>query len=115
MTISVESLTILYEEYEYSEKLGAGKFGSVYRVVHKETGDTRDISENVSDDNCSGKIFAAKHVTCRRASEKRRIMEEVDILGSIHHPQIMRLYRVFADLESCLSDDIVLILEYLSG
>ena len=44
-----------------------------------------------------------------------RAVAEVDILGSIHHPQIMRLYRVFADLESCLSDDIVLILEYLSG
>ena len=38
MTLSVESLSILYEEYEYSEKLGCGKFGSVYKVVRKETG-----------------------------------------------------------------------------
>ena len=52
---------------------------------------------------------------CRRASEKRRIMEEVEILGSINHPQIMRLYRVFADLEDSLNDVIVLLLEYLSG
>ena len=51
----------------------------------------------------------------RRASEKRRIMEEVEILGSINHPQIMRLYRVFADLEDSLNDVIVLLLEYLSG
>jgi len=42
-------------------------------------------------------------------------MEEVDILGSINFPKIMRLYRVFADLEHGLNDDIVLILEYLSG
>ena len=38
MTLSVESLSILYEEYEYSEKLGCGKFGSVYKVRQRETG-----------------------------------------------------------------------------
>ena len=43
--------------------------------------------------NIRGQIFAAKHVTCKRASEKKRIMEEVDILGSINFPKIMRLYR----------------------
>ena len=62
-----------------------------------------------------GETFAAKHVTCRRASEKKRIMEEVEILGSLNHPRIMRLYRVFADIENSLEDEIVLILEYLSG
>ena len=51
----------------------------------------------------------------RRASEKRRIMEEVEILGSINHSQIMRLYRGFADMEDSLNDEIVLLLEYLSG
>lgn len=66
---------------------------SVYRVVHRETGDLQFLSDNFIHNIFEGKIFAAKHVTCRRASEKKRIMEEVDILGSIHHPQIMRLYR----------------------
>ena len=42
-------------------------------------------------------------------------MEEVEILSSLNHPQIMRLYRVFADLENNLDDEIVLILEFLSG
>ena len=62
-----------------------------------------------------GETFAAKHVICRRASEKKRLMEEVEILSSLNHPQIMRLYRVFADLENNLDDEIVLILEFLSG
>ena len=62
-----------------------------------------------------GETFAAKHVTCRRASEKKRIIEEVEILGFLNHPQIMRLHRVFADIENSLEDEIVLILEYLSG
>lgn len=77
MTVTVESLSILYEEYENLERLGSGKFGSVYKVIQRET----------------GKMFAAKHVKCRRASEKKRMMEEVDILGSINHSKIMRLYR----------------------
>ena len=43
MTLSVESLSILYEEYEYSEKLGCGKFGSVYKVTERETGIMIDL------------------------------------------------------------------------
>ena len=65
-----------------------------------------------------GTIFAAKHVTCKRASEKKRIFEEVDIVGSLSHPNIMRLHQVFADTHNTSSpadDQIVLILEYLSG
>ena len=51
-------------------------------------------------------------MTCRRSSEKKRMQEEVEIVGGLDHPKIMRLYRVFADQ---LDDEIVLILEYLSG
>ena len=63
----------------------------------------------------SGCSYAAKHVECRRASEKKRLLEEVEILGSLDHPQIMRLHRVFGDTEAGYQDEIVLILEYLSG
>ena len=63
----------------------------------------------------SGCSYAAKHVECRRASEKKRLLEEVDILGSLDHPQIMRLHRVIGDTEAGYQDEIVLILEYLSG
>ena len=60
-------------------------------------------------------MFAAKHIECRRASEKKRIMEEIDILRSISHAQIMKLHRVFGDQENRIDDEIVLILEYLAG
>lgn len=98
-SICIESLSVLSSDYEYCEKIGSGKFGSVYKVIYKETG-------------CS---YAAKHVECRRASEKKRLLEEVEILGSLDHPQIMRLHRVFGDTEAGYQDEIVLILEYLSG
>ena len=51
----------------------------------------------------------------RLASEKKRLLEEVEILGTLDHPQIMRLHRVFGDTEAGYQDEIVLILEYLSG
>ena len=98
-SICIESLSVLSSDYEYCDKIGSGKFGSVYKVIYKETG-------------CS---YAAKHVECRRASEKKRLLEEVEILGSLDHPQIMRLHRVFGDTEAGYQDEIVLILEYLSG
>jgi len=98
-SICIESLSVLSSDYEYCDKIGSGKFGSVYKVIYKETG-------------CS---YAAKHVECRRASEKKRLLEEVEILGSLDHPQIMRLHRVFGDTEAGFQDEIFLILEYLSG
>ena len=39
-SISFERLELLKEEYEYYEKVGSGKFGSVYRVICKTTGET---------------------------------------------------------------------------
>lgn len=97
-SINFERLEILKEEFDYCEKLGSGKFGSVFRVICKTT----------------GAVFAAKHVLCRRASEKTRLVEEVNILRSLDHPNIMKLYRAFKDEES-KDDEVVLILEYLSG
>ena len=37
-SISIESLSVLSSDYEYCDKIGSGKFGSVYKVVYKETG-----------------------------------------------------------------------------
>ena len=35
----IESLSTLSDEFEYCEKLGSGKFGCVYKVIFKETGE----------------------------------------------------------------------------
>ena len=106
-SISFERLELLKEEYEYFEKVGSGKFGSVYRVICKTTGETSfcyssqrwyDVViifmlKSKLNVFFSGAVFAAKHVQCRRASEKTRLVEEVDILKSLDHPNIMKLYR----------------------
>ena len=38
-SINFERLEILKEEFDYCEKLGSGKFGSVFRVICKTTGE----------------------------------------------------------------------------
>eukprot|EP00090_Calanus_glacialis_P017073 TRINITY_DN26683_c0_g1_i1.p1 TRINITY_DN26683_c0_g1~~TRINITY_DN26683_c0_g1_i1.p1 ORF type:complete len:316 (+),score=110.29 TRINITY_DN26683_c0_g1_i1:29-949(+) len=84
------------EDFQHFEMVGSGKFGKVYRVVCKK----------------SGHVFAAKHIQCRRASEKRRVWDEIEILQGIEHSVLVRLYRVYSDPDN---DEIVEILEYLPG
>ena len=89
-------LANMEEDFQHFEMVGSGKFGKVYRVVCKKSGD----------------VFAAKHIQCRRASEKRRVWDEIEILRGIEHSVLVRLYRVYSDTEN---DEIVEILEYLPG
>ena len=59
-----------------------------------------------------GVVFAAKHIECRRSSEKQRVMDEIEILGRLRHKTVVRLYKVYCDEEK---DHIVEIFEYLAG
>lgn len=84
----------LDRNYEQMELLGEGKFGQVYRVVS----------------NITGEEFAAKHIECKRASEKKRVKDEIDILQGVNHSKLIRLCEAYED-----TDKIVQILEYLPG
>jgi len=89
----------LEDDFQHFEMVGSGKFGKVYRVVCKKT----------------GQEFAAKHILCKRASEKRRVWDEIEILRSIEHCALVSLHRVYSDFTDKSSDEIVEILEYLPG
>lgn len=93
---SVFPLEMLEDDFQYFELLGSGKFGKVYKVRSKKTGE----------------LFAAKHIECRRSSEKKRVWDEIEILRSIAHSALVKLYSVYSDKES---DEMVEILEYLPG
>jgi len=86
----------LDDDFQHFELVGSGKFGKVYRVMCKKT----------------GHVFAAKHIECRRVSEKRRVWDEIEILRSISHHVLVSLHSVYSDSEH---DEIVEILEYLPG
>ena len=55
-----------------------GKFGSVFLVTEKST----------------QRQWAAKKIKCR-ASQKADIMNEVDVMNTLRHPKLVRLWEVF--------------------
>lgn len=69
--------------YKLQKKLGEGGFGSVYICEHKETYEQR----------------AVKIVEIYKISKKdlSLTMEEMKILASLDHPNIVKIYEYFLD------------------
>ena len=53
-----------------------------------------------------GEVFAAKHIVCKRASERKRVREEIDILREVRHDKLIRLHSAYQD-----NDKIVQVLD----
>ncbi|XP_069460676.1 death-associated protein kinase 2-like isoform X2 [Ambystoma mexicanum] len=86
--------------YELMEVLGSGHFGVVKKCREKS----------------SGTLYAAKFIKTRKCKGSRRgldreqVEREVFILQQLEHPNIMRLYDLFAS-----KAEVVLILELIRG
>jgi calcium-dependent protein kinase len=74
------------EKYEMVEKLGEGNFGEVYHAKGKESGDERAV-----------KILAKNLIN---EQEILIIKNEIQILRSVDHPNILKLYEVYEDDET---------------
>lgn len=61
------------------EELGKGRFGVVSRVVEKDTGN----------------VFAVKSVKCIKSIDKKKVHEEIEIMSSLKHPQLLQLFESF--------------------
>lgn len=84
------------QEYDVLKQLGRGGFGSVYKVKGRYNGIVR----------------AAKKIKKSELNEKEheRLFNEVAILQSLDHPNIIKLYEVY-DME----DQYVLIMQICEG
>lgn len=71
----------LFDEYEIKEKLGEGAYGCVYKVQHKTTGFLRAV-----------KAIKRKHV------DSTAFGNEIGILKTVDHPNIIKLFDCFYDL-----------------
>ncbi|XP_067933209.1 myosin light chain kinase, smooth muscle-like [Watersipora subatra] len=83
----------LDDHYDVLEELGKGKFGHVHLVVDKVT----------------KRQWAAKKLKCR-PSQKPDIMNEVDVMNTLRHPKLVRLWEVLD-----LGREVILIQEYVGG
>ncbi|OXB71713.1 UNVERIFIED_CONTAM: hypothetical protein H355_005885 [Colinus virginianus] len=80
--------------YTKMEKLGEGKFGTVYRLQEKAT----------------GKIRAGKFFRTRTAKEKQAARAEVELMNLLHHPRLVQCLAAFQGLT-----ELVMVMEYVAG
>lgn len=71
------------EIYTFGNTLGKGAYGSVYHAIHKQTGDYRAIK------------IIKKANEARNHWFVRDIIREIDLLKTIDHPNIVRLFEFY--------------------
>ena len=89
------------EAYEKLQFLGQGAFGSVYKVVRKNSG-TREIIRAL-------KEISKKSMNVSEES-KEEIKNEIEVLKNIDHPNIMKIFEFFED-----ENNIYLVNEFCGG
>lgn len=57
----------------------SGKFGQVYRMSHKETGDI-----------CAGKFYRA-----RTSKDKAAALREIELMNCLHHPKLVQCLAAY--------------------
>ena len=67
--------------YEVIKKIGEGSFGRIYKVKNKESKDIR----------------AMKQVLKSKIPDINKFKNEINILSTVDHPNILRLFEVFED------------------
>lgn len=65
--------------FDILEELGKGRFGTVHRVMEKET----------------HLILAAKIIKCIKAMDRKKVQDEIKIMKSLQHPKLLQLSASF--------------------
>ena len=68
--------------YDIIKKLGKGTFGTVYKVMHKNTGVVRAM-----------KVIPKNNLRCGFTDED--IIQEINILKKLEHPHIIKIYEFY--------------------
>lgn len=92
--VVINSQDKVSDVYIQLEKLGEGKFGTVYRLQEKAT----------------GKIRAGKYFRTRTAKEKQAAQAEVELMNLLHHPRLVQCLDAFQG-----PTELVMVMEYVAG
>uniref|UniRef100_A0AAY4B0C9 Myosin light chain kinase n=1 Tax=Denticeps clupeoides TaxID=299321 RepID=A0AAY4B0C9_9TELE len=82
------------DHYDILERLGVGKFGQVFRLKHKK----------------SGQVSAGKFFRGRGMKERAAARKEIELMKELHHPKLVQFLGAY---DSRL--EVVMILEYIGG
>ena len=91
----------VYDFYEKLQFLGEGSFGSVYKVKRKNSGQ-REIIRALKE--------ISKEKMCLNEENSEEIRNEISVLKSLDHPNIMKIYEFYEDKEN-----MYLITEFCGG
>ncbi|XP_017325060.1 myosin light chain kinase, smooth muscle isoform X1 [Ictalurus punctatus] len=80
--------------YEVGDRLGSGKFGTVFKLVEKST----------------KKVWAGKFIKAYTAKEKENVRQEIKIMNDLHHSKLVQCVDAFEG-----KSDIVMVMEIVSG
>ncbi|XP_028267625.1 myosin light chain kinase, smooth muscle isoform X2 [Parambassis ranga] len=93
-SISIDSTNKVTDHYIKQEKLGMGKFGMVYKLTHKETGQV-----------CAGKFYKG-----RRSKEREAARKEIELMNYLHHPKLVQCLAAYDH-----NPEIVMVMEFIAG
>ena len=91
----------VYDVYDKLQFLGEGSFGSVYKVKRKNSGE-RVIIRALKE--------ISKEKMCLNEESSEEIRNEISVLKSLDHPNIMKIYEFYEDKEK-----MYLITEFCGG
>ncbi|KAF4092982.1 hypothetical protein AMELA_G00028560 [Ameiurus melas] len=94
VTVTIDENHKVTDHYNVLDKLGVGKFGHVYRLTHKET----------------GQVFAGKFYKGRRAKERDAAKKEIELMNSLHHPKLVQCLAAYDN-----KPEIVMVMELIAG
>ncbi|TTM85794.1 Myosin light chain kinase, smooth muscle [Bagarius yarrelli] len=94
VTVTIDEKHKVTDHYNILEKLGVGKFGHVYRLSHKD----------------SGQVFAGKFYKGRRSKEREAAKKEIELMNWLHHPRLVQCLAAYDN-----KPEIVMVMEFLSG
>lgn len=94
-SLIIQPMQLFEQQYDRLEKIGAGKYGAVFKVSHRAHGN---------------QILAAKFMRCEKAAEKLRVRDEIEILQLFDHQNVLKLLGAFEDEDSFIQGASLLVL-----
>ncbi|XP_067265765.1 myosin light chain kinase, smooth muscle isoform X1 [Chanodichthys erythropterus] len=92
--VTIKSDVKVKDLYDVEERMGSGKFGTVFKLIEKST----------------KKVWAGKFIKAYSAKEKENVRQEIAIMNDLHHPKLVQCIDAFE-----AKTDIVMVLEMISG
>ncbi|XP_077594804.1 myosin light chain kinase, smooth muscle-like isoform X1 [Stigmatopora nigra] len=82
------------DHYDVHEKLGVGKFGEVFRLSHK----------------ISGEVYAGKFYRATSSKERSAARKEIELMNCLHHPKLVQCLAAYE-----APKETVMVMEYIAG